>query len=261
MKAMLSVLLALVVILLPITVTYAEEAVETEDSANVSDVYRRLLGVSEEATVIRMYNTHVIGGFSDFDTIEAVLANSKMQIIYYVVMPDGTVKELTVSEGIVYETNASVVRSQAMEVYKNGSVLDLIGEEVTVQNVYYLTGESSHSGTAIYYRTDKGDFVYYIQTNLGECFFPVETFNQLMDQIVEEQSKNGNSNIGMGIIGEWDVSSFQIGSPTFNLNAQLPGTDDQPQNNSLWLWIGIAAVVAAAAAGGGVVIWKKRKTA
>ncbi|MBE6960672.1 MAG: hypothetical protein E7448_08145 [Ruminococcaceae bacterium] len=261
MKQMLSVMLALLLILLPMTLVCAQGNDQGQDSADVSDAHRSLLGVPEDATVIRMYNTPVMFVFSELDTIEAVLAGSKMQIIYYVEMPDGTVKELTLSEGEAYEMDESAFTPQAIEAFKDGHVLDLIGEEVTVQNVYYLTGESSRAGTAIYYRTDKGDYVYYNYWELGECFFTAETFGKLMDEIVEEKAKNGHLDGGMGMIGDWDLSAFRIDSPTFNLNAQLPGTETQPENHSVWIWAGIAVVIVAAAVASGVILWKKRKTA
>lgn len=254
------IMLVCVMILLPTIMASAEEIMPAEDSTFVSTEIRDILAVPEDAAVTRLYKTQIISAFSKSDTIDEVLAATNNLEIYYVEMPDGTVKELVITDGVVWETDVSTVNSSAMQFYKGDDVLDLIGEEADVQNVYYLTGEISHTGTAIYYRTSKGDYVYYNGIGAGECFFSAATFFEFMDAVFAEMLQTTGMDNGMYVNANWDMSSFRIDSPTFNLNAQLPVTEAPRQDMSIWLWVGITAVVVAAGVGG-VILWKKRKTA
>lgn len=260
MKRLLIILVSIMIVL-PTIMVCAAEATVAEDSTSVSTEIRDILEIPEGANVIRLYKMEVISAFSKSDTIDDILAANNVLEIYYVEMPDGTVKELVITDGVVWETDYSAANSLAMQFYKSDDVLELIGEEADVQNVYYLTGEISHTGTAIYYRTSKGDYVYYNETEIGECFFAAETFFGFMDAVLAEKLQNAGMMGGTHINTNWDMSSFRIDSPAFNLNAQWPGTDTQPKNNSIWLWIGIAVVAAAAVSVGGVILWKKRKSA
>ena len=272
MKRNLCIVLAILIVLFAPSVASAEETAPVEDSTYVSEEIRDLLGVPEDATVTRMYNTLIISDFNKTNTIEDVLASPKIQILYYVETLDGTVKELLLTDGVVTDVNQSqftVVDSEAMQVYKSGSVLDLLGEDVVVQNVYYLTGYISHTGTAIYYRTNKGDYVYYRWHKLGEfgeageLFLTAENFGKLMDEIYAEMLKHSGMDGGPDLSKIWDLSSFRIDSPTFNLHAPWTGVsnnvNEQPGDASIWIRVVVIAVLAVVSVTVGFVVHKKRR--
>ena len=261
MKRMLLMLVTLM-LLLPTVMVGAEETVRMDDSRSVSTEIYDLLEIPDDAGVTRLYKMNLVAAFAKSGTLDDLPATTDISEIYCVQMPDGTVKELLITDGVVWEADITTVNTLAMQFYKSDEVLELIGEDADVQNVYYLTGEIHKTGTAIYYRTSKGDYVYYVGIGAKEYFFTAEMFFDFMDAVYEEMIQDSGKMIGgMSVNENWDMSAFCIGSPTFNLNAQPPWTDDQPQNDSTWLWIGVAAVAAVAAAGGGVILWKKRKTA
>ena len=256
MKRMISLLFALVLVMLPMTMASAEEPTPVEDSTYVSEEIRDLLGAPEDATVTQMYNTQIFLVFGARDTIENVLAWPKMQVYYHIEMPDGTWMNKVIMDGEAFELEMNIQHPKAMEVYKSGCMLDLLGEDTVAENIYYLSGESSYTGTAIYYRTNKGDYVYCLWTDIGECFFPAEAFFATMNRILEESAKYGHMDGGVDLSNVLDLSAYQLDSPTFFLN---PVEDDSAQLNSNWIWVVVIAVLAVVSLTVGFVVHKKRR--
>ena len=87
-----------------------------------------------------------------------------------------------------------------------------ISPDVKVENVYYLSGETNHMGTAIYYRTNLGDYVYYNHYSIGEKLFPIEKFCKYQKAISAELANNPNDNGSndIDISGVMDLSEFEL---------------------------------------------------
>lgn len=144
--------------------TYSDEFTKPE---------RRL--VQDFKSIMRYYNVPLRGAFTEFDNIDDVLASAYVLKKYYVVeYEDGSVKSYnehfqemksngyTIRNGEQVALPYLTIPENARNAFYNSDfVKTYIAPDAQVENVYWLSGESSMMGTAIYYRTSVGDYVYY----------------------------------------------------------------------------------------------------
>lgn len=248
----------------------ADEIIRPGDSLNIKED----IIIDEEVScdyqiqptdrVVRVYNTDLRSGFTENDTIDEVLASSDVLQIYYVVKAqDGTWTCLMDADAdddfdIV---EMEFVNYQALDACLSGEIVSRIALNAQVYNTYYLSGETMYEGTAIYYITDKGEYVHYFGGKhcIGEFLMPAKEFWELNKTIKEELSKNPYGNGGSG--SKWDLPVYDLKSDAFDLNAESPFKEMQEDaRNERLLWICISAGVCLAAAGVLFTMIRKRKT-
>ena len=193
----------------------------------------------------RRYYIRLDASFYDFDNIDDILANE-----WYVL---GTSFKVTTESEVIYlsEYKSGVGKiapprnEEAINAAFTTEVSQYIAPDVTVYNTYYLDCEDSYRGTAVYYKTNKGDFVYYNYFEIGEKLFPVEAFCAYIRADVEEALKQ------QGLISEtdtsesWDLSVYDFRSDSFDLDAPIPegllsaGTAPSEKTDIPWYAIGI----------------------
>jgi len=207
---------------------------------------RRL--VKDFKSIMRYYNVPVRFVFSEYDNIDDILASAYATKKYYVVeQQDGTLqcynehlKEMksnrqTIKNGETVNLSYLDIPEKAFERFDDPDfVKKYISPDVNIENVYYLSGESSHMGTAIYYRTDKGDYVYYNHYSIGEKLFPIEKFCKYPKAISAELAKNPNDNGGgdVDISGVMDLSEFELKETVVSENVNGDANCDGDVNMS-----------------------------
>ena len=199
--------------------TYSDENTKPE---------RRL--VQDFKSIMRYYNVPVRFVFKEYDNIDDILASAYATKKYYVVKQhDGTLqcynehlKEMksnrqTIKNGETLTLPYLDIPEKAFERFNDPDfVKNYISPDVNVENVYYLSGESSHMGTAIYYRTDKGDYVYYNHYSIGEKLFPIEDFckyqKAISDELAKHSDENGSGDIDISDL--MDLSKYELKNTT-----------------------------------------------
>lgn len=234
----------------PVTVSAVDEVNEC-DSLNISEEITDELGIwttySNENTkserrlsedfksVMKVYNVPIRFAFSEFSNIDEVLKSEEILGAYYVIERTDCSLEIyndsleKVSSNRLAEVDGKVttilpidISYTSLEVFKDDSFIKKnISEDAELENVYFISGESSMMGTAIYYRTTDGDYVYYNHSDIGEAMFPIEDFCRYQQAICAEIAKNPDANGGINISGVWDLSSYTI-------NDNGSNSDDTP---------------------------------
>lgn len=201
----------------------ADTAATTEDSLNISEeikdnfrkyeMYadptinpeRRL--VKDFSSVMRLYNVPLRMAFTDYDNIDDVMSSSYVLRTYYIVEYEGNTE--VYNEQFKEFDYTTRIPAHAMERFKDKDfVSKYISPTAELKNIYYLSGEASHMGTAIYYRTSEGDYVYYHYSSIGENLFTIDDFCAYQQAIKEEYEKYPESGGGVNILNVWDLSKY-----------------------------------------------------
>ena len=203
---------------------------EIKDHFRVYEIYsdaetkpeRRL--VQDFKSIMRIYNTSPRFAFTAYNNIDDILASNLVPAKYYVVEDAaGELKFYNEEYTEMISTRYAEVGgsrkqlpyvdlpAKALERFRNPDFAKTyISPDAEVENVYWLSGESSMMGTAIYYRTSAGDYVYYNYYAIGEALFPVEMFCAYQQAITDEIAKYPESGGGINIADVWDLSAYQL---------------------------------------------------
>lgn len=193
--------------------TYSDEFTKPE---------RRL--VQDFKSIMRYYNVPLRGAFTEFDNIDDVLASASVLKKYYIVeYEDGSVKSYdehlnemksniqTIHDGVQVDLPYLTIPEKAWNAFYNADFAKTyISPHAQVENVYWLSGESSMMGTAIYYRTSVGDYVYYYYHTIGEALFPVAEFCAYQQAIKDEIAKYPEAGGGINIADVWDLTDYRL---------------------------------------------------
>ena len=203
---------------------------EIKDNFRVYELYsdentkpeRRL--VQDFESIMRWYNIPIRGAFTEYNNIDDVLVSKYVLRKYYVVeYKDGSIKfyneqldemksnRYTIIDGKEVLLPFSPISSKAFETFKNQDIMqNNLGSEVETESVFYMSGETSMMGTAIYYRTSIGDYVYYYHSSIGEKLFPVDDFCKFQQAIKDEYAKYPESGGGVDIANVWDLTKYEL---------------------------------------------------
>lgn len=133
----------------------------------IDDSIKSALGVGDNERVIRVHNVPIVYAFSTYtyDTIEAVLESDYVSQTIYAVVKGDEIRTLYsfADDGRVVEmTDSSIaLDSETLSVLLSDGASEQLPKGAKVLDVYYLWGQAMHQGSALYYITNKGDFVYY----------------------------------------------------------------------------------------------------
>jgi hypothetical protein len=151
----------------------------------IDDSIKASIGATDGQTVIRIHNIPIVYAFDAYDSIEEILKSDDILATYYAVT-DGSeiISVYNDVDGEFHLMDNSMILndSKTREVLTNRDALDMLPQNASVLDVYYLCGESNHQGSALYYKTNIGDFVYYEYHLTGETktFFSANEFFDLM---------------------------------------------------------------------------------
>lgn len=133
----------------------------------IDDSVKSALGVGDNERVVRVLNLPIVYAFSNYtyDTIEAILESDYVSQAVYVVVQGDKIRGIYsfADDGRVVEmTDSSIaLDSETLSVLLSDGASEQLPKGAKVLDVYYLWGEAMHQGSALYYITNKGDFVYY----------------------------------------------------------------------------------------------------
>ena len=242
-------LLCFVVSLLLVTIFHAipgnaKHDVDIGDSYNISEDILARLPLEEGDRVVRLYNISILSDFSLNDNIADLLQNFEPQVIYAVESMKGERNAYGFWDGECVKMRHYDGFYVLLETYLNNSAIELLDPNIVVEQSYYFMGETNYQGSAIYYKTNLGDYVYYRCMRHGfdgEYLFSADAFFsaiKLTCQMEREQYKEpvvggiGNDEL------EPYISAYKIGSDHFDPNAEFPSRDDR--SNKWIVPVGIA---------------------
>ncbi len=279
-------LLLTIIAVMPLTI-HAEETMKkeeliskiTENSAGMNEysskyVSKEILNILDTEgsnNVVKIYNIPIVYAFSEYGGIDEIMKSKHvLQTLYAIVSNKNVLSVQSITDdmkSVKMNDEQYICDAETLSAFLNQKGLDKISSDITVKNVYYLWGESNHQGTALYYETNKGDYVYYKYYLTGgkEYLFPAADLFELMKAVygkMDADTPPGGINIG----GVWDLSPYDINANTFNRNAKIPiGNDNavtaSDNTNKYLLWGGISLCIVLLAVGlvfGGIYLRKKK---
>ncbi len=241
---------------------YAEQAAPEEDSSHISQEILDLIPIKEGDQVIRIFLTNIHSEFAKHNNIDELLFAHNDLIVYVVKSADGTLEAYRIFEGECVKMRLYQGYYVLVDTYLSGETIRQIDPEIEVEFAYYFCGETNISGNAIYYKTNLGDYVYYLSYSGGfdgAYLFSAENFFEAQAASYNHMLESG-SNAGGISDPLFDLSVFQIGSPDFNPNAPFPApTQKADSAKPLWLIGGICISVILVGAGTVFIILRQRK--
>jgi len=204
-KVILFLLIAILLVALP-SCRQSPQFPENEEKPNefsqysaiqIDDSIKSALGVQDNEQVIRVYNISTERAFAKYGTIEEVLTSDDVLQALYAVMKDYGIKVYTFDDDsnvVEIKYGIRFTDDETTSVLLNNTILEQFPQGAKILDVYYLWGAANYAGSALYYRTDKGDFVYYnyflTYEVLGkqQTFFTKDEFFDLMRAIDDYQS-------------------------------------------------------------------------
>ena len=195
-----------------------------------NDTFNKLRDLNADTfkNVFRYYNIAPRYAFSEYNNIDDALTSKYLLSDYYVVEhTDGwfsfyneelkeykTVRS-TIIDGNEVKLPFADVDEKAYAVYQDDDFASkYIAPNVSVTSAYFLSGESSHMGTAVYLKTSAGDYVYYNNYDIGEVIMPVADFCKLQKIIREELAKHPDWNDGgsVDLTGIYNLEPYRLKS-------------------------------------------------
>ncbi len=166
------------------------------DSSNVSDEIRQILGVHRYNKVIKLYVVDLNTEFAKNNDIDEVFANNGvLEELYLIVFPnrsldlkriinDNKVDDLINFKGLGDE-------SPLIEFFEHNA-LNKIAPDIKIYATYFLYGADALESSAVYYKTNKGDYVYYRHYSMvdDDNLFTIEEFCEKQRIIYQEAWEN-----------------------------------------------------------------------
>ena len=216
----------------------AQHDVAVGDSSNISEDILAQLPLEEGDRVVRIYNISILSDFSLNDNIDDLLQNFDPQVIYAVESITGERNAYGFWGGVCVQMRHHDGFYVLLETYLNNSAIELLDPNIVVEQSYYFMGETNYNGSAIYYKTNLGDYVYYRCMKHGfngEYLFTSDAFFsaikltcQMERELYKEPVVGGSGNDEL----ESYISAYKIGSDHFDPNAEFPSREDQ---SNQWL--------------------------
>ncbi len=216
-----------------------------DDSASASNAF---ISVNDDPSlypddctnIISVYNTPLRFAFTEYSNIDGVLTGKELLAKYYAVEhKDGSftffnedLKKLksnsyTEIDGKTVELPFINMPEGAVNAYKNSDFAKkYISPDAEIESVYYLSSESSMMGTAVYYKTSVGDYVYFVHYDIGSALFPITDFCKYQQAINDEISKHQDLDAGdLNIAGIWNLSEYELQAITSGIMGDVNDDD------------------------------------
>lgn len=220
--------------------TFAIESNLKLDSIELSDEEKETLGVVELysdvntkpelrvndniSSAIRLYNVSFLSAFTKYSTIDEVFSNDCVNETYFVIKyADDTFayfndnyEKLKSNRYIVIddkkiELPPIEVSAKALAALNNSDLLkDNIAEDVETYNIYFLSDEINRMGSALYYKTNHGDYIYYYHYDTGELLFTVDEFVDFENSVLEKLKENSDKDGAISLNDVTDLSKYKL---------------------------------------------------
>lgn len=190
---------------------------EEYDVFNVDDNIKSSLSYKSDSQIIRVLNTPIVFAFNRFSNIDDLLAGNYIDQVLYAVVDDKVINSIYLiddfGESTIVENSLLSGDNKTVHALLNNVVLDYLPEGVEIFNVYYFWGQSNHQGSALYYRTNEGGYVYYRSylNNDSQYLFPEEDFFDYMKSLYSTLGPD-NPPGDIEIKSTWDLSKYEITS-------------------------------------------------
>ena len=272
-KALTLVLLSVIIGITAHLYVNAEERMasaerELFDAVEIDEDLKSSLAVKSNETVIRVLNTPVVFAFNNYSNLDEVLKGEDIdQVLYAIVGEAGVSSVYLIDEkGVATQTENSMLPNDYKMILAllQGEALKYLPGGTVVSNIYYFWGQSNHQGSALYYCTNEGEYVYYSGSigNDNRYLFPANDFFEFMKAVYSNMGPE-NPPGGVDIESVWDLSGYNVASDLFSLKISdgIEKAEDKLYAVPFW---GIIAFSAAAVAAGVTIgilfIAKKRKS-
>lgn len=192
-------------IMLSVSLTVFAESYKMEivlsDSVNISDEIKQILEVRPYMdTAYKFYNISLDFAFVNANSIEEVFEQGDYVLSeYYVVqtMENKFIIKGFANNTVFYSTDDGMfIDPDALKELQEGKAISQLSTDVEIYARYYLTGETTRTGSAVYYKTNKGDYVYYRDYRVydhareryesGNFLFPIKEFCELQKAIYDD---------------------------------------------------------------------------
>lgn len=176
---------------------------DPKDSLTISEEVTEKLNVMPHEHIIRMYHGSIMFAFSKGMKLDDILIDNEMILQeIYMIAPIVKGSNITVVNSYKAETDGKFhtlsVRGywHDTDIYMNvifpEKVFDKASLKVEVENVYLLTEADPHPSAYIYYKTDRGDYVYF-RENIAfgkEYLFTADEFYDFAKVVMENETQN-----------------------------------------------------------------------
>lgn len=235
----------------------AEEYTDPMDSRYIPPQILNLVDEDETDLLVRFYIApthlfssktdegidHIINYYSDANYAQITEAG----INYYVLRENGEIlKKEHLYPDYYFERFDS--REPLLHEFQTGDAIKTVSPDIIIQSVYFLSGRIHHLGSAICYKTNLGNYVYFDGGTVAtsHLLFSEDAFWDYQEaywaSIVPDADR-----AGAGSPELWDLSAYDCNSPNFNPNTPFPKqasiTPAESSIDPILLWTGIATGV------------------
>lgn len=183
--------LCFAVIILVTLLSVNVSATSLSDSLRIGRETYELLGGVEGDTVVRLYHGDFLAGCAEGLPISALTGDEHVSSqVFMTRTRRGGETYRTIKDGEMKSFERPKEYADGGSIYEVASKPErLFDRKVDVDNVYCFDDEAD-SGIYIYFVTDRGDYVYYRQSegNKDEYLFPAETFAEFARSVVSGQN-------------------------------------------------------------------------
>ena len=244
----------------------AENRISEFSSSHIDADILGYFDVDSFDMVIKAYNMPIIFAFTHYSTINEVLNSVYNDQKLYAIVSDNKVQVVYLSvEGGLPPVKAINPLHEWIDIsaYLDDTIIKNVSPDIVVYNVYYLWGESNRQGSALYYETNMGDYVYYHKG--AKYLMPNNVFADYMKTLYAEMLEDAKNGKDGYTIHDW--SKYKLNSPDFDPSVLLENANVTPEpvdnnpgkpDNTPWIIAASGAAVAVAAISA-VLILRKRK--
>lgn len=256
MKKIICFLIAIVLFTFQVFYVFADDV--EADSLTFSDSIYDVINTANKNNTIKIYNGTFMHLFAERKNIEEIITDESLLAPYYAVQGIFSSPEYYYVDGEDSQKigiNPPEIGSTLRYITSPLMVLNQVSPFISVQNVYYLNGDASHDGIYIYYKTNKGDYVFYKEYATAEesYLFPLEDFYCMAETMEAklQQEKQEREHLD-------SVHKYLFGGPTLLSDvADISSYRVTPQS-PLLLYAGIAAALFAVGAAVVIVLLRRR---
>ena len=260
--ASLCMIFTLMAVIFPVNAEDNENYLQLEDSSHITQEILNLIPIEDGDQVVRIFITDIHSEFAKHDNIDELLNAHNDLIVYAVKSIDNAAEAYRIYEGECVKMRPYQGYYILLDIYLNGEIIKQVDPDIKVEYAYYFCGESNISGNAIYYKTNMGDYVYYLGYSGGfdgAYLLSAQNFFEAQKVAYNHMLENG-SNVGGTGVPDLDLSTYRVGSANFNPNAPFPTPgENSDSGNSLWLICGIGVGALLVAGGTVFIILRQRK--
>jgi len=270
--------------------SYTRQLLNTNDSRFVENEIARRLDISTNETIIKMFSVEPIWVFSEYYSIEDVIThssefvwareNNRILTSYLILNNNEIIRQLWFNaddsitvilsesqdhrEVVLSNGEKAIVSPGTIEVDNRAvsafldaeNMFGRIARGIVIENTFYFNGNPRINGSAIYFVTNQGDFVYFSSRHGGEYLFPARDFHEFAKAVMVAREPYRYYDGGFSDMFDLNLSRFDLNSaefspivdsspPSENVGSPNTGFND---TNTIVLWCSIAGVAIATAA-------------